>query len=84
MGSGGSADMMCKASYVATESMVAYTNITSDMSLCREAEMDGRVTFTPLQCSRSDKMKARLARNTLHKRRHCSFNHHLTPISGLS
>lgn len=55
-----STDMICKASYVATESMVAYTNITSDVSLQigREAEMDGRVTFTPPQCS-SDKMKDR-------------------------
>lgn len=41
---------MCRASDVATESMVAYTNLTSDVSqqIGREAEMDGCVNFAPL------------------------------------
>lgn len=67
---------MCKAGYVATESMVAYTNITSDMSLRigREAEMDGCVTFPLLQSS-SDKIRVRLARKIAQIRKNTLFPH---------
>lgn len=59
--------MICRASAAATESMVAYTNITSDVSLQigREAETDGRVTSTALPNS-SGKIKT----DTRSKMRH--------------